>query len=179
VRAVRLRSLFGLAILWIALLVPVLIGGGAGAATEPRVAADDAIAAGRYLVNYGGCNDCHTPGYTQAKGAIPETQRLTGNPVGFQGPWGTSYAINLRLFLNKVPEARWLAVVRKPPFEVHPPMPWANLQALSDADLHAIYAYVNSLGTVGGPMHDFIPPGGTVTSPVIRTTPVTPDPSPH
>jgi hypothetical protein len=69
--------------------------------------------------------------------------------------------------------------VRKPPFVVHPPMPWRNLQALSDTDLHAIYAYVNSLGTVGGPVHDFIPPGGAVTSAVIRMTPVTPEPSPR
>jgi hypothetical protein len=173
----RLRLMLGLAFAASALIVSVMSHGGAGAVTEPHVVADDAISAGRYLVNYGGCNECHTPGFTQAKGNIPEAQRLTGNPVGFQGPWGTSYAINLRLFFTRFPEARWVAVVRKPPFEVHPPMPWGNLQALSDADLHAIYAYMNSLGNVGVPTHDFIPPGGTVTSPVLRITPVTPEPS--
>ena len=173
----RLRLIFGLAIAWCALLAPVLLRGDAGADTEPHVVADTAIAAGRYLVNYGGCNECHTPGFTQAKGQIPEAQRLAGNPVGFQGPWGTSYAINLRLFFTRFPEERWIAAVRKPPFTVHPPMPWSNLQALSDADLHAIYAYVNSLGTVGGPTHDCIPPGGTVTSPVIRMFPAAPEPS--
>jgi len=177
----RQRLIPGLAVAALALIVPALLHSGAGAATEPHVVADDAISAGRYLVNYGGCNECHTPGFTQAKGQIPEAQRLTGNPVGFQGPWGTSYAINLRLFFTHFPEARWVAVVRKPPFDVHPPMPWGNLQALSDADLHAIYAYVNSLGNVGGPTPGFIPPGGTVTSPVMRITPATPEPSaqPH
>ena len=27
------------------------------------VAADDGVARGEYLVRFGGCNDCHTPGY--------------------------------------------------------------------------------------------------------------------
>ena len=169
----------GFAIVLVAMAAPTFLTSGARAGGEPHVVADDAIAAGRYLVNYGGCNECHTPRFVQAKGQIPEAQRLTGNPVGFQGPWGTSYAINLRIFFTRVPEARWMAVVRKPPFEVHPPMPWGNLQALSDADLHAIYAYVNSLGNVGVPVHDFIPPGNAVTSEVIRMMPATPEPSPH
>ena len=69
--------------------------------------------------------------------------------------------------------------MRDPPFEVHPPMPWSNLQLLTDADLHAIYAYVHSLGNTGVPVHDFIPPGGTVTSAVVRLTPVTPAPAPR
>ena len=155
----------------VALLAPGLSRGGAVAGDEPHVAARDAIAAGRYRVNYGGCNECHTPGFAQAKVPIPEADRLTGNPIGFQGPWGTSYAINLRLFFTRFPEPRWIAVVRKPPFEVHPPMPWRSLQALSDADLSAIYAYVHSLGDAGVATHDFIPPGGTVTSPVIRLVP--------
>jgi mono/diheme cytochrome c family protein len=177
-----MRSFIGLgaaALVALVALAPVLTARAAPTESDPHVVAADPVAAGRFLVGYGGCNECHTPGWTQARGQIPESDRLTGNPVGFQGPWGTSYAINLRLFFTKVPEARWIAVVRNPPFEVHPPMPWSNLQMLTDADLHAIYAYVHSLGTVGGPMHDFIPPGGTVTSPVVRLTPVTPAPSPR
>ena len=54
---------------------------------------------GRYLVWVGGCNDCHTPGFPEAAGNIPEEQWLTGNPVGFQGPWGTNYPKNLRLYI--------------------------------------------------------------------------------
>ena len=43
------------------------------------------------------CNDCHTPGYMQKGGAVPVGEWLTGTPVGYQGPWGTTYAANLRL----------------------------------------------------------------------------------
>lgn len=43
------------------------------------------LARGRYLVKLGGCNDCHTPGYAQAGGKMPESDWLTGNPVGLRG----------------------------------------------------------------------------------------------
>jgi mono/diheme cytochrome c family protein len=60
-----------------------------GAAESPHVSAASPIEAGRFLVRYGGCNDCHTPGYSEAGGALPESSWLTGNPEGFKGPWGT------------------------------------------------------------------------------------------
>ena len=55
---------------------------------------------GRALTVMGGCHDCHTPGYPEAAGKVPQTEWLTGNAVGFQGPWGTSYPVNLRLRLR-------------------------------------------------------------------------------
>ena len=56
---------------------------------------------GRYLTHVAGCNDCHTPGYMQNGGPkLPEKDWLTGVPVGYQGPWGTTYAANLRLILD-------------------------------------------------------------------------------
>src|SRR5574337_1835142 len=57
----------------------------------------DPIARGRYLTEVAGCNDCHTPGYAQRGGQVPEAQRLMGSDVGFSGPWGVSYPANLRL----------------------------------------------------------------------------------
>src|SRR5262245_33528136 len=42
---------------------------------------------GRYLVKITGCNDCHTPGYAQTGGKIPEKDWLTGSSLGFRGPW--------------------------------------------------------------------------------------------
>ena len=69
--------------------------------------ADDpaAIERGRYLVKIGGCNDCHTPGYAQSGGKVPEAQWLSGVPLGFNGPWGTSYASNLRLSAQSITSA--------------------------------------------------------------------------
>ena len=41
--------------------------------------AKDAHARGRYLVEIGGCNDCHTPGYAMSGGKVPEKQWLVGD----------------------------------------------------------------------------------------------------
>src|SRR5262245_16886733 len=54
------------------------------------------IRRGRYVVKVAGCNDCHTPGYAQSGGKIPESQWLIGDRLGWQGPWGTTYPVNLR-----------------------------------------------------------------------------------
>jgi hypothetical protein len=35
-----------------------------------------------------GCNDCHTAGYMEQGGKVPEAESLAGVLVGFQGPWG-------------------------------------------------------------------------------------------
>ena len=76
---------------------------------------------GRYLVNIGGCNDCHTPKIMTPQGPIPdETLTLSGHPqneplpdidtsvihpgkwylgasdlTAWVGPWGISYPVNL------------------------------------------------------------------------------------
>ena len=48
------------------------------------VAADNQVARGEYLVRFGGCNDCHTPGYFLGK---PDPARfLGGSDVGFDLP---------------------------------------------------------------------------------------------
>src|SRR3989304_6374665 len=60
--------------------------------------------AGRYLVLFGGCNDCHTPGWDSSNGKLPTSQWLVGNSIGFQGPWGTTYPGNLRLFVQALSE---------------------------------------------------------------------------
>lgn len=52
---------------------------------------------GKWLVGYGGCNDCHTPGWAEHGGDAPKDMLLTGSGMNFQGPWGTTYAPNLRL----------------------------------------------------------------------------------
>lgn len=66
------------------------------------------IERGRYLVEIGGCNDCHSPGYAESNGQMPESTWLQGSPVGFSGPWGVSYPSNLRLLVNGMNLDTWL-----------------------------------------------------------------------
>jgi mono/diheme cytochrome c family protein len=141
-------------------LVAVLGCGAAGAADTPAARAQ--VERGRYLVTIGGCNDCHTAGYLQQSGNVPQSEWLRGAAVGFQGPWGTTYPSNLRLVASRMTAAEWVANSRK---ERMPPMPWFNLRAMTDADLEAIYAYVRSLGAPGTPAPAYVAPGGRVTTP--------------
>jgi mono/diheme cytochrome c family protein len=102
------------------------------------------IARGRYLIQIGGCNECHTNGYAVAGGQLPVAQWLKGSPQAYTGPWGTTYAPDLRAALAPLSEGQWLSIARLPR---RPPMPWTSLQAMSDADLRAIYRFVRSLDT--------------------------------
>lgn len=126
---------------------------------------------GRYLVRLGGCNDCHTDGYMARDGEVPEGQWLTGSPVGFQGPWGTSYAANLRLRVAAMSEEQWLATARARRL---PPMPWFTLAKVGEDDLRAMYRYIRSLGPAGEPAPAWVAPGGTVTTPFIVFVPQAP-----
>lgn len=99
---------------------------------------------------------------------MPEAEWLTGDAMGWQGPWGTTYATNLRLLFQQVDEQAWLARARQP---MRPPMPSPSLRAMSDDDLRAIYRYVRSLGVKGSPAPAYVPPGGKVATPYFDFTP--------
>src|SRR5215467_10253278 len=88
----------------LALIVAI---GGATCATDWADEVAD-IQRGRYIVQIGGCNDCHTPDYAQTDGKVDEKLWLTGSALGWRGPWGTTYPPNLRLAVQKVTEAQWL-----------------------------------------------------------------------
>jgi mono/diheme cytochrome c family protein len=137
-------------------------------ASADKVAEWKAVERGRYLIVAGGCNDCHTPGYPENAGKIPAEQWLTGNAVGFQGPWGTSYPVNLRLYVQNMTEAQWVARVRQP---MRPPMPWFNLRDMADTDLIAMYRFMRSLGPAGEPAPAAVAPGVAVTTPYIEFMP--------
>lgn len=126
------------------------------------------LARGRYLVATSGCNDCHTPGYPQSGGKIPESKWLVGSPVGFQGPWGTTYPANLRLMMNSMSEQQWLQQARKP---LRPPMPWFSLREMSDADLRAMYVFIRKLGPAGEPAPKYAGPGQAVNTPYFEFVP--------
>ncbi|MDQ6916789.1 MAG: cytochrome c [Pseudomonadota bacterium] len=114
------------------------------------------VARGHYLVRIGGCNDCHTAGYAASGGQTPQAQWLMGDTLGWRGPWGTTYAPNLRIYMQGLTEAQWLKAAKS--LETRPPMPWFTVRQMSDADLRAIYAFVRQLGPLGQPAPSFVPP---------------------
>ncbi|HUA19375.1 MAG TPA: c-type cytochrome [Bryobacteraceae bacterium] len=115
------------------------------------------IERGRYVVMIGGCNDCHTAGYGDIDAKTPEHERLEGDTLGYRGPWGTTYPTNLRISIGKKTEEQWVRYAKT--LKTRPPMPWFNVQAMSDADLRALYQYVKSLGVSGKAAPAFVPAG--------------------
>jgi mono/diheme cytochrome c family protein len=140
----------------VASVVAVALGIVAGA----TVAADRKAGApndrGRYLVTIGGCNDCHTPGYAMSGGKVDEKQWLTGDSLGWRGPWGTTYPVNLRLYMQTLSEKQWVDKARH--LTARPPMPFWALNQMTDADLRALYRYIRGLGPAGSPAPDYVPP---------------------
>jgi len=137
-----------------------------------RVVSSSPVNAGRYIVMMAGCNDCHTPGYMESGSKVPEELWLTGVPVGWRGPWGTTYASNLRLFVKDFDEDTFVQVVRAR--NTRPPMPWSSLHAMSDADLRAVYRYIRSLPIRGQRTPEYVPPGQEPATPYLVLEPVFP-----
>lgn len=141
------------------------LGGLAIVALAADKPADPKIARGKYLVEITGCNDCHTPGFAPAGGKLPESEWLTGDALGYQGPWGTTYASNLRLYFRGMTEAQWLAAAKA--LRTRPPMPYWSLAGMKDDDLRALYRYVKSLPVKGAPAPAYLPPGTPAKGPVV------------
>lgn len=135
------------------------------AQTAPK-ADKQSIERGRYLAKIAGCNDCHTPAYPQSAGKVPEKDWLVGDRLGWRGPWGTTYAINLRLYMQKVSEDEWVKTARTK--EMRPPMPWFALRDMSAQDLRALYRFIRHLGPAGEPAPAYVPPDQTPQGPVVQ-----------
>ena len=114
------------------------------------------VARGRYLVKIAGCNDCHTPGYLLSEGQTPEDLWLTGDTFGWRGPWGTTYASNLRILVQGLTENQWVILAKN--LKARPPMPWFNLNEMKDEDMRAIYQYIRHLGPGGDAAPAYVPP---------------------
>lgn len=129
-------------------------------------AANPSIKHGKFLVGYGGCNDCHTPGWDEHGGHASKDQLLTGSALNFQGPWGTTYPVNVRLYMQKLTAKQWIAAARS--MKARPAMPWWTFRYLSDTDLTDMYAYIRSLGPAGKPAHAYVPPGQSAPTPYLK-----------
>ena len=120
---------------------------------------------GKYLAQIAGCNDCHTPGYMESAGKVEESVWLTGDTLGWRGPWGTTYAPNLRLAAKDMTAEQFMARARS---ELRPPMPWFAVRDMTDADVKAIHAYLRHLGPAGNPAPAYVPPDKTPNGPFVQ-----------
>ena len=128
--------------------------------------ADPLVQRGRYVVLTSGCNTCHTALYGMLGGNVPESDWLLGDKVGWRGVWGTTYATNLRIYMQTMTEEQWVQKGRT--FTSRPPMPWFAIQAMSDEDLRALYRYVRSLGAAGKPAPSYLMPLVTPRGPYVQ-----------
>ena len=130
-------------------------------------ASKEVIERGRYVVEIGGCNDCHTAGYAVNDGKAAEADRLKGDVLGFRGGWGTTYPTNLRLSIGKMTEEGWLKYAKA--LKTRPPMPWFNVRAMTDADLKAVYQYIKQMpGAAGTAAPAYLAPDKTPKPPFVQ-----------
>ena len=69
-------------------------------------------------------------------------------------------------------EPQWVAYAKK--LQTRPPMPWFNLNKMSEADLRALYQFVKNLGAPGKPAPDPVPPDAEPKTPFIVFVPQPP-----
>ena len=124
------------------------------------------LARGEYLVRIAGCNDCHTPAYAENQGKVPKEHWLTGSPLGFNGPWGTTYPTNLRLRMQDFSEDEWLAYSAN--LRTRPLMPDFAVRDMTEDDRRALYRFIHGLGPAGQKAPDYLPPGQAPTPPYLQ-----------
>ena len=121
------------------------------------VAQDVSVDYGAHIAVIGGCHDCHTVGYNESGGQVDANVALKGSPAGFEGPWGKTFAKNLRLTVKDMSEDDWVNF--SDTFQAAPPMQWYNVQAFTDVEARSLYHYIKSLpGDLGEQAPPAIPP---------------------
>lgn len=126
---------------------------------------------GRYLVKIGGCNDCHTQGFIFDE-KIPEKDWLLGDSMGWKSPLGTAYGSNLRKVAAQTSEEMFIKSAKSRKNKTGlPPMPWSALEAMTDQDVGAIYAYLKNLGDGGIMAPSPLKPGEEPKGPYIDMMP--------
>jgi mono/diheme cytochrome c family protein len=133
---------------------------------------------GKYLVAFGGCNDCHTPGYFFGKPDM--TRYLGGSEVGFEMPgMGVFYGPNLtpdaETGLGKWSDAEINAAItqgKRPDGRMLVPiMPWHAFAKLTPEDQRAIVAFLKSLPPVKNKVPGPFGPTEKPTSFVMKIVP--------
>jgi hypothetical protein len=122
-----------------------------------------------YISIVGGCHTCHTAGYNESGGQIDPAKALEGVAIGWMGPWGTTYASNLRITVIDKSEDFFVEFAKT--FDFLPPMPSNNLRAMDESDLRSLYRYVKSLGDPGEQVPNTLAPGQEPKTPFIVLAP--------
>lgn len=139
--------------------IALFAAAGVAASLGTAMAQEVSVDYGLHVSTIGGCHDCHTVGYNESGGKIDPNVALMGNPVGFEGPWGTTFAKNLRLTVKDMSEDDWVKF--SDTFQAAPPMPWYNVHAMTDVEARSLYEYIKSLpGGLGEQAPAAIPPKG-------------------
>jgi mono/diheme cytochrome c family protein len=87
--------------------------------------------------------------------------------TAFAGPWGVTYSANLTAdkgtglgswkvddFVKAMRTGKHAGVGR----EIMPPMPWQSYARMTDSDLRAIFAYLQSVPVIRNAVPDYAPP---------------------
>jgi hypothetical protein len=85
----------------------------------------------------------------------------TKDMTAWAGPWGVSFAYNLtpdtktgiggwteEMFIKTLRTGKFMGMSR----DILPPMPWQSIGQMSDDDLKAIFAYLNSIRPIDNPI---------------------------
>lgn len=136
------------------------------ATSTPGKTDAELIAHGDYLARIAGCHDCHTPGYAGNSGKAPREAWLVGSPLGWNGPWGTTYPANLRLKVADMDDKAWLDYSAK--LHTRPPMPDFAVRDMTEEDRLALFRFIKSLGPGGEPVPAYLPPGEVPPMPYVE-----------
>ena len=137
---------------WISRLARLGMALTVGIATQQALAQNAQVKRGLYLVNLGGCNDCHTPGSFLGKRDTSRT--LAGSDVGFAIPGmgvfvGPNLTPDKETGLGNWTNEQIVAAIRtghRPDGRVLAPvMPYNDFASLTKDDALAIAAYLKSL----------------------------------
>jgi mono/diheme cytochrome c family protein len=142
------------------------------------MADDSQIARGKYLVTFGGCNDCHTPGYFFGK---PDMSRfLGGSDVGFEIPGegvfvGPNITPDKQTGIGSWSREQIVKAItggERPDGRILTPiMPWHAFAAFTADDAMAIAVFLQSLKPVSHQVAGPFKPGEKVSTFMFRILP--------
>jgi mono/diheme cytochrome c family protein len=118
---------------------------------------------GEYLVTIGSCSDCHTPRDEQGQ-YLPGMEFAGGNILKYGDAREPRASANLTPSANGIPyynEELFIEVIRTGRVrerEISDLMPWSVYRGMSDEDLKAIFAYLETLKPVDHYVDNALPP---------------------
>ncbi len=98
---------------------------------------------------------------------LPWIGYLSATNTAFAGPWGITFSANLtpdrqtglgiwteEMFINAIRQGKHMGIARP----IMPPMPWAEYAKMTDSDLRAVFAYLQSIKPITNEVPEYRPP---------------------